>query len=149
MKIKKCLAKGLPVALLVALVNIILLIPGNVAAAILSAPNEAALTMIDTSLQELAANAEEYQTFVDMAQDYLSADSAVLLNELLHIAQLDLTVAAKQAAVIEISQSACTTYLQIWIFGEILRYFTVFDSLASLLIDIGLFGILLCLLGVV
>jgi hypothetical protein len=148
MQIKKCLAKGLPVVLLIASLNIVLLMPGTVAATELSAPNGAALTMIDKSLQELAENAEEHQTFADMAQDYLPADSAILLNEFLHIAQLDLTIEEKQAAVIEISQSACTTYLQIWILGEILHYFTAFDSLASLLIDIGLVGILLCLLGI-
>ena len=148
MKIKKCLAKGLPAVLLIAFLNIVLLMPGNVAAGELSAPRVAATAMIDSSLQALAENAEEYQTFVDMAEDYLPAESAMLLYELLYIAQLDLSPEEKQAAVIEISQSACAAYLNLWLFGEILGYFTIFDDLASLLSDIGLLGIFLCLLGV-
>ena len=148
MEIKKCLAKGLPAVLLIAFLNIVLLVPGNVAAAESSTSSEAALTMIDRTLQVLAENAEEYQTYVDMVEDYLPADSAMLLNELLYISQLDLSPEEKQAAVIEISQSVCGAYLQLWLFGEILGYFTVFDDLASLLSDIGLLGIFLCLLGI-
>ena len=148
MKIKKCFAKGLPVVLLIAFLNIVLLIPGNVARAESSASSKAATAMIDRTLKALAENAEEYQTYIDMAEDYLPADSAMLLNELLYIAELDLNPEEKQAAVIEISQSACTSYLQLWLFGEILDYFTIFDDLASLLSDIGLLGIFLCLLGI-
>ena len=148
MKIKKCLSKGLPAVLLIAFLNIVLLMPGNVAARELPASSKAVTAMIDRSLQLLADNAEEYQTYVDMAEDYLPADSAMLLNELLYISQLDLSPEEKQAAVIEISQSACSTYVQLWIFGEILSYFTIFDDLASLLSDIGLLGIFLCLLGI-
>jgi hypothetical protein len=121
--------------------------PGNAAVAESSVPSKAATVMIDRTLQVLTENAEEYQTFVDMAEDYLPADSAMLLNELLYISQLDLSPEEKQAAVIEISQSVCSAYLRLWIFGEILGYFTTFDSLASLLSDIGLLGIFLCLLG--
>jgi hypothetical protein len=148
MNIKKCFAKGLPAVLLIAFLNIVLLVPGNAAVAESSAPSEAATAMIDRTLQVLAENAEEYQTYVDMIEDYLPADSAMLLHELLFISQLDLTPEVKQAAVIEISQSACSAYLRLWIFGEILGYFTVFDDLASLLSDIGLLGIFLCLLGI-
>jgi hypothetical protein len=148
MELKKCLAKGLPVALLITFLNIVLLIPGNVSATELSASRTAALAMIDRSLQTLTENGEEYQTYVDMAQDYLPDESTIFLRELLYISQLDLSIEGKKAAVIEISQSACPVYFQLWLFGEILGYFTVFDSLASLLSDIGLFGIFLCLLGI-
>ena len=148
MNIKKCFTKGLPAALLIAFLNIVLLVPGNAAAAETSAPSGAAAAMIDRTMQVLAENAEEYQTYVDMVEDYLPADSAMLLNELLYISQLDLSPEEKQAAVIEISQSVCSAYFRLWIFGELLGYFTTFDSLASLLSDIGLFGIFLCLLGI-
>ena len=148
MNIKKCFAKGLPAALLIAFLNIVLLVPGNAAATETSAPSEAVTAMIDRTMQVLAENAEEYQTYVDMVEDYLPADSAMLLNELLYISQLDLSPEEKQAAVIEISQSVCATYLNLWLFGEILGYFTIFDDLASLLSDIGLLGIFLCLLGI-
>lgn len=148
MKIKKCFAKGLPAAVLIAFLSIVLLVPGNTAAAETSAPSKAATAMIDRTMQVLAENAEEYQTYVDMVEDYLPADSAMLLNELLYISQLDLSPEEKQAAVIEISQSVCAAYLNLWLFGEILGYFTIFDDLASLLSDIGLLGIFLCLLGI-
>ena len=148
MRIKKYLARGLPVFLLIAFLNIVLLIPGSVAAAESSTSPEAALTMIDRTLQILAEDAEKHQAYVDMVEDYLPADSTTLLNELLYIAQLDLSPEEKQAAVIEISQSVCAAYLQLWLFGELLGYFTIFDYLASLLSDIGLLGIFLCLLGI-
>ena len=148
MKIKRCFAKGLPAVLLIAFLNIVLLVPGKAVAAETSAPSEAATAMIDRTLKVLEENTEKYQTYVDMIEDYLPADSAMLLNELLYISQLDLSLEEKQAAVIEISQSVCAAYLNLWLFGEILGYFTIFDDLASLLSEIGLLGIFLCLLGI-
>ena len=148
MVLRKRLAKGLPVVLLVLSLSTVLVMPGNTGAAELSDSRKVAITMIDRSLQALAENAEEYQTYIDMAEDYLPADSANILNEMLFVAQLDLTPQEKHDALIEISQSSCTAYCQIWLVGEILGYTSIFDSLASLLSDIGLLGIFLCLLGV-
>ena len=148
MEIQKCLTKSLPVILVFLTLTAVFLMPVNVVAAELSDSKEGAIALIDGSLQILAENAEEYQTYVDMADDFLPADSSMLLNELLYIAQLDLSPEEKQASVIEISQTACYAYLQLWLFGEVLGYFTIFDDLASLLSDVGLLGIFLCLLGI-
>ena len=147
MRVMKCLTKGLPAILLLLTLNTVVVMPGNADAAELYSPRKAAITVIDGSLQALADNAEEYQTYIDLAADYLPADSVNSLNELMFVAQLDLSPEEKHDAIIEISQSSCATYLQIWIVGEILGYISIFGSLASLLSDIGLFGILLCLLG--
>ena len=148
MEVQKCLTKSLPAILVFLTLTAVFLMPVNVVAAELSDSKEGAITLIDGSLQTLAENAEEYQTYVDMAEDFLPADSTMLLNELLYIAQLDLSPEEKQASVIEISQTACSAYLQLWLFGEVLGYFTIFDDLASLLSDVGLLGIFLCLLGI-
>ena len=148
MRVMKCLTKGLPAILLLLTLNTVLVMPGNAYAAELSSPGEAAITVIDGSLQALADNAEEYQKYIDLAADYLPADSVNSLNELMFVAQLDLSPEEKHDAFIEISQSGCAAYLNLWLFGEILGYFTIFDDLASLLSDIGLLGIFLCLIGI-
>ena len=147
MRVMKCLTKGLPAILLLLTLNTVLVMPGNADAAELSSPREAAIRVIDGSLQAFAENAEEYQKYIDLAANYLPADSVNTLNELLFVAQLDLSPEEKHDAFIEISQSGCAAYLQIWIVGELLGYFSIFGSLASLLSDIGLLGLLLCLLG--
>ena len=147
MKMKKCLTKGLPAILLLLTLNTVLVMPGNAYAAELSSPGEAAITVIDGPLQALADNAEEYQKYIDLAADYLPADSVNTLNELLFVAQLDLSPEEKHDAIIEIAQSRCAAFLQIWLIGEVLGWLSIFGSLASLLSDIGLFGLLLCLLG--
>ena len=148
MRVMKCLTKGLPAILLLLTLNTVVVMPGNADAAELYSPRKAAITVIDGSLQALADNAEEYQTYIDLAADYLPADSVNSLNELMFVAQLDLSPEEKHDAFIEISQSGCAAYLNLWLFGEILGYFTIFDDLASLLSDIGLLGIFLCLIGI-
>ena len=95
MVLRKRLAKGLSVVLLVLSLSTVLVMPGNTGAAELSDSRKVAITMIDRSLQTLAENAEEYQTYIDMAEDYLPADSANMLNEMLFVAQLDLTPPGK------------------------------------------------------
>ena len=147
MRVMKCLAKGVPAILLILTLNTVLVMPGNAGAAEFSSSREAAITMIDGSLQALAKNADMYQTYIDMAADYLPADSVNTLNEVMFVAQLDLSPEEKYDTFIEISQSSCSTYLQIWIVGELLGYISIFGALASLLSDIGLLGLLFCLLG--
>lgn len=147
MKIVKCLTNGLPAILLLLTLITVPVMPGNAGAAELSSSREAAITVIDGSLQALAENAEEYQKYIDLAADYLPAESVNTLNELMFVAQLDLSPEEKQDAFIEIAQSSCAAYLQIWLIGEILGWLSIFGYLASLLSDIGLFGLLLCLLG--
>lgn len=147
MKIKNCLTKGLPAILLLLTLNTVPVMSGNADAAELSASRETAITVINGSLQALAENADEYQKYIDLASDYLPADSVNMLNELMFVAQLDLSPEEKHDAFIEIAQSSCAAFLQIWLIGEIMGWLSIFGALASLLSDIGLFGLLLCLLG--
>ncbi len=147
MKMKNCLTKGLPTVLLLLTLSTVPVMSGNADATEFSASRGTAITVIDGSLQALAENADEYQKYIDLAADYLPAESVNTLNELLFVAQLDLSPEEKHDAIIEIAQSRCAVFLQIWLIGEVLGWLSIFGSLASLLSDIGLFGILLCLLG--
>ena len=147
MRVMKCLTKGLPAILLLLTLNTVPVMSGNADAAELSDSRETAITVIDGSLQALAENADEYQNYIDLAADYLPADSVNTLNELMFVAQLDLSPEEKYDAFIEVAQSRCAAFLQLWLIGEVLGWLSIFGSLASLLSDIGLFGLLLCLLG--
>jgi hypothetical protein len=82
-----------------------------------------------------------------MAADFLPEESVTMLNEVLFIAQMDISPEEKGAAVIEIAQSSCLAFAQLWVIGLILDYVDVLNTLSSLLKEIGVFGILLCLLG--
>ena len=103
--------------------------------------------LIDEYVQQLAENAEAYEAYRDVASDFLQEESIGVLDEVLFIAQLDISPEEKGGAVIEIAQSSCLTFAQLWVIGLILDYVDVLGTLSSLLKEIGVFGILLCLLG--
>ena len=104
--------------------------------------------LIDGYVQQLAENAEAYEGYCDVAADFLPEESVTVLNEVLFTAQLDISPEEKGDAVIDIAQSNCLTYAQLWIIGLILDYFSFFGTLASLLQDVGIFGVFLCLFGI-
>jgi hypothetical protein len=70
-----------------------------------------------------------------------------VLNEVLFIAQLDISPEEKGDAVIEIAQSSCLAFAQLWVISLIFDYFHFFGALSDLLSDIGILGIFLCLFG--
>lgn len=105
--------------------------------------------LIDEYVQQLVENAEAYEACRDMAADFLPEESVTVLNEVLFIAQLDISPEEKGDAVIEIAQANCLTFAQLWVIGLIFDYFHIFGDLASLLSDIGVLGMLLCLFGLV
>ena len=103
--------------------------------------------LIDEYVQQLAENAEAYEAYRDVASDFLPEESIGVLDEVFFCVQLDLSPEEQGDAVIEIAQSSCLTFAQLWVIGLILDYVDVLGTLSSLLKEIGVFGILLCLLG--
>jgi hypothetical protein len=106
-----------------------------------------ARALVDEPLQQLAENAEAYEAYRDMAADFLPEESVTVLDEVLFIAQMDISPEEKGDAVIEIAQSSCLVFTQLWVISLIFDYFHFFGALSSLLSDIGILGMFLCLFG--
>ena len=144
---KTKVARGLLMTLLFFTVYTFFVMPVYAAEEKVSATRATARALIEAPLQKLAENAEAYETYRDVAADFLPEDSVTVLDEVLFISQLDMSPEEKGDALIEIAQSSCLTYVQLWVVGLILDYFSFFGTLASLLQDIGVFGVFLCLFG--
>ena len=106
-----------------------------------------ARALVDEPVQQLTEHAEAYEAYLDVAADFLPEESVAVLNEVLFIAQMDISPEEKGAAVIEIAQSSCLAFAQLWVISLILDYFHLFGDLAALLSDIGILGMFLCLFG--
>ena len=141
-------ARGILMTLLLFTVSTFLVVPVNAHETAVPMTRPTALAFIHDSVQKLTENGETYQSYIDEAADFLPEDSVTVLNEVLFIAQLDdISPEEKGDALIEIAQSNCLTYAQLWIVGLILDYFSFLGTLASLLTDIGVLGVFLCLFG--
>jgi hypothetical protein len=108
-----------------------------------------ARALVDEPVQQLTEHAEAYEAYLDMAADFLPEESVMMLNEVLFIAQMDISPEEKGDAVIEIAQSSCTAFVQLFVISLIFDYFSFLGALASLLSDIGILGMFLCLFGLV
>ena len=108
-----------------------------------------ARALIEEYVQQLAENAEAYEAYRDAASDFLPEESIGVMDEVLFIAQLDMSPEEKGDAVIEIAQTSCLTFAQLWVIGLVLNYFDFLHTLASLLKDVGVLGVFLCLFGIV
>ena len=144
---KTQVARGLLMTLLLFTVCTFFVMPVYAAEEKVSATRATARALIEAPLQQLAENAEAYEAYRDVAADFLPEDSVTVLDEVLFIAQLDISPEEKGDALIEIAQSSCLAYAQLWVIGLILDYFSFLGTLASLLQDIGVFGVFLCLFG--
>lgn len=142
-------ARGLLVMLLFLVVYTFFVMPVYATEGKVSVIRATARALIDEPLQQLAENAEAYEAYLDRAADFLPEDSVAVLNEVLSVVQLDISPDEKGDAVIEIAQSNCLILVEVWLIGLILDYVSLFGTLASLLTDIGILGLLLCLLGLI
>jgi len=118
-----------------------------------------ALAALDGAFEKLSANAEAYQGYIDMVANYLPEDGAATLNALLSVAQFDISTEEKIDTLIEISQSGCSLFILIWLIAFLLSWIlgllvlpvpipALIFSFISLVSDIGLWGLILCLLGI-
>jgi hypothetical protein len=146
---KTCVARGLIMTLLLFTVYTFFVMPVYATEEKVSVIRATARALIDEPLQQLAENAKTYEAYLDRAADFLPEDSVTVLNEVLSVAQLDISPDEKGDAVIEIAQSNCLILVEVWLIGLILDYVSLFGTLASLLTDIGILGLLLCLLGLI
>jgi hypothetical protein len=144
---KTRVARGVLMTLLFFTVCTFVVMPVYAAEEKVSAIRAAARALVDEPLQQLAEHGEAYEAYRDMAADFLPEESVTVLDEVLFIAQMDISPEEKGDAVIEIAQSSCTAFAQLWVISLILDYFSIFGDLASLLSDIGILGLLLCLFG--
>jgi len=149
MRSKKFVGRSSIIALFFFALNTFFVMPVYAGETKVSATREIAITTIDEALQELADNAEEYQEYIDMAADYLPEDSINTLNAIISVAQLDISTEEKIDTLIEISQANCSIYAQIWIVGWLMRFIPIVGIFASLLTDIGYWGLILCLIGII
>ena len=145
---KTSVARGLLVTLLFFAVCTFCVMPVYAAEEKVSAIMATARALVDEPLQQLAEHAEAYEAYRDMAADFLPEESVTMLNEVLFIAQMDISPEEKGDAVIEIAQSSCTAFAQLWVISLILDYFSFLGALSSLLSDIGILGLFLCLFGI-
>ena len=106
-----------------------------------------ARALVDEPVQQLTEHAEAYEAYLDTAADFLPEESVAVLNEVLFIAQMNISPEEKGDAVIEIAQSSCLVFTQLWVISLIFDYFHFFGALSSLLSDIGILGLFLCLFG--
>ena len=106
-----------------------------------------ARALVDEPVQQLTEHAEAYEAYLDTAADFLPEESVTMLNEVLFIAQMDISPEEKGDAVIEIAQSSCLVFTQLFVISLIFDYFHLFGDLAALLSDIGILGMFLCLFG--
>jgi len=144
---KKRVARGVLMTLLFFTVGTICVMPVHATEEKVSLIRATARALVDEPLQQLRENAHVYEAYRDMAADFLPEESVTVLNEILFIAQLDISPEEKGAAVIEIAQSSCLAFAQLFVISLILDYFHLFGDLAALLSDIGVLGIFLCLFG--
>ena len=144
---KKRVARGVLMTLLFFTLCTFVVMPVYATEEKASAIRATARALIDEPLQQLAEHGESYEAYRDMAADFLPEESVTVLDEVLFIAQMDISPEEKGDAVIEIAQSSCTAFAQLWVISLILDYFSIFGDLASLLSDIGILGLLLCLFG--
>lgn len=149
MERKNRLARSLLITLLFFTVNAFFVMPVHADETELLATREIAIKTIDKAFQELAENTEEYQKYIAMAAEYLPEDSINALNGLVFVAQLDISTEEKLDALIEISQTNCSTYARIWLVGWCLEFIPILDVFSSLLTTIGWWGLILCLLGII
>ena len=124
-------------------------LPGNAAETSLSGRGETAQVLTCEFLRKAGEKGEPSQASLAWAAVFLPEEGMDVLHEVLRVARLDTSPEEKGDALIEIAQSSCITFVEIWLIGLILDYLPVFGTLASLLIDIGVLGVLLCLLGLV
>ena len=106
-----------------------------------------ARALVKEPVQRLAENAEAYEAYLDTAADFLPEESVSVLNEVLFIAQLDISPDEKGKAIIEIAQSSCLAFAQLWVISLIFDYLDILGTLSSLMSDIGILGLFLCLFG--
>ncbi len=144
---KTRVASSILVMVLLFTVCTLFVVPVYAAEEKVSATRATARALIEAPLHQLAENAEAYEAYRDVAADFLPEDSVTVLDKVLFIAQLDMSPEEKGDALIEIAQSNCLAYAQLWVIGLILDYFSFLGTLASLLQDIGVFGMFLCLFG--
>ena len=149
MKEKTRIGRGLLMTVLFFAVCTFSVMPVYAAGEKASVARDTPRALIDEYVQQLAENAEAYEAYRDMASDFLPEESVTVLNEVLFIAQLDLSPEEQGDAVIEIAQTNCLTFVEIWLIGLLLDYTSLFGTLASLLGEVGILGLLLCLLGLV
>ena len=147
MREKKRVARGVLIPVLFFTVCTFCVMPVYAAEEKVSVIRATARALVDEPVQQLTEHAEAYEAYRDMAADFLPEESVTVLDEVLFIAQMDISPEEKGDAVIEIAQSSCTAFAQLWVISLILDYFSIFGDLASLLSDIGILGLLLCLFG--
>ena len=144
---KKRVARGVLMTLLFFTVCTFCVMPVHAAEEKVSVIRATARALVDEPLQQLAGDAEVYEAYRDMAADFLPEESVTVLDEVLFIAQMDISPEEKGDAVIEIAQSSCLVFAQLWVISLIFDYFHLFGDLSSLLQDVGILGMFLCLFG--
>jgi len=144
---KTCVARGVLMTLLFFAVSTFCVMPVYATEEKVSVIRATARALVDEPVQQLTEHAEAYEAYLDMAADFLPEESVMMLNEVLFIAQMDISPEEKGDALIEIAQSSCTAFAQLWVISLILDYFHLFGDLAALLSDIGILGMFLCLFG--
>lgn len=148
MEEKTHVVRGVLIPVLFFTVCTFFVVPVSAAEEKVSERRATARALIDAPLQQLAEHAGAYEAYRDMVADFLPEDSVTVLDEVLFIAQLDISPEEKGDALIETAQSSCLAYVQLWVIGLILHDFSFLGTLASLLRDIGALGVLLCLFGI-
>jgi len=144
---KKRVARGVLMTVLFFTVCTFCVMPVYAAEEKVSVIRATARALVDEPVQQLTEHAEAYEAYRDMAADFLPEESVTVLDEVLIIAQLDISPEEKGDAVIEVAQSSCLAFAQLWVISLILDYFHLFGALAALLSDIGILGMFLCLFG--
>jgi hypothetical protein len=121
----------------------------------LLAIKEIALEKIDEAFMEIAANKEEFQEVLALAEDYLPENTMALLNDVIEVSQLDMGPEEKLDALLEASGTDCMTFAYIFL-GAIIIDFIPIPVLGFFLnfilwpIEIlSAIAFLLCLLGII
>lgn len=155
---KNRLIKSLIVILFFCFVNVHLVASVQANQTELSATKTTALAALGEAFEKISENAEEYQGYVDRVADFLPEDSINTLNAVITVAQLDISTEEKIDSLIETAQIGCSIFVQIWIvfwfFGWILGFLgfplpALIFSLLSFLSEIGFWGMVLCLFGLI
>ncbi len=153
MKRKKTVGRNLIIALLFFSLSTFFVMHVYADETELIEPRAIAIERVGGVFKKIEQNAEKYQLVVDTIADYLPEDSATMLNAVISVAQLDVSTEEKFDALIEITQSNCSSYALLWLTVQVLRdiipYIPLLYELLSLLSSVGEWGLILCLLGII
>lgn len=107
------------------------------------------LEKIDKAFIKLIENENEYKEYVSIFAGFLPEKIVDVLDNIISVAQLDISTEEKVNALLDASASNCMIYLYLWIIGLLITATPGLGALGAIIQQIAVLLGILCLLGLI